>query len=304
MGIKNIISSVTGLNKATNFNKIIDVTITSSSGEEIKIICPKSGRKPNIEVTGTLFTDNNIPQFNIIIKNFYIAPSQDKEYSKVTVWMGYADGKHIAFTGSIFFMYQDSPGPESSTVIQCMSGSLTPWLTSNINASLAAGYTLEQVVTLINNKLGYKKTPYFKKDIKNKTSAEPLEYNENINGLIAKIRERFSVILITINDQLVVYPVGEAHGLVRHEIKFLSAPPVFQGGGDTQSYAQITAPYNPDIKPGDEVTVYSSVYKTRTGLTNVSSKTTIAVANVQFHFSTVGTVNQMVIEGPPIGDNA
>jgi len=285
----------------TNFNKIINISLirTSASGDrdELAIKCPTTGRKPNIEVVGSFTTDSCIPQFDITIKNYYIDSSS---YDSVHVELGYESSVKTAFEGQIIYMYQSAPGPEGSTVIHCIQGNYDSWLKANINVSVDKGYSLSLMINQINKALGYTNEPKMSSNLSDKSLSNKIDHNGSVRELVTQLRNRENIIIKDINKTLIVYEVGKSHGLNTHRLPILSSPPLIQGGEEGNSYVEVTAPYNPEIKPGDKVSFTSTFYKTSLNLGKVGEETTIAVANVQFHFGTVSNVNQMVLSGNPI----
>lgn len=244
--------------------------------------------------------NDNIPAYDITIKNLYI-DLNGQTAVKVAVTLGYYNNKgNDSFVGDIFYMYQQTPGPESTTIIHATLGTST-WLKNNININLEKGYTLRSAITAINKALGFSSSPIFRTDIADNTSSEPLIQNTDVRHVVDELKKRFEVNITTRNGALVIYDSNTSVNTTPHEIKYLSAPPSVAGAGDQINWLNVVCPYDPSVKPGDVVVVSSTFYKTKTMVTSTNKTTKILVMTVQFHFGTVSNVNQMTISGGVLG---
>lgn len=282
------------------WNKIIDISFQTDAGVPLKdaIVCPRTGRKPNIEITGLMTQSQEATSFSIKIKNYYF-DTTNNQYQRVTVGCGYVGSvAQQVFSGSINRMYKDFPGPEGTTVIDCIDSPVTKWLGEASDYNFDKGFSLRTAVEKICQVMGL--DPDIAPDITEVSSA-PLQIQAGGMEVIKELRARFpDVVIVPFGKTIRVY---KTDGLATrtHTINYLSAPIQLQGGGTTKATAIITAPWMPEVKPGDIVIINSSYYATKsTKFHSKLEKSKFKVATVQFNFSTTTTLNQMVVLGTAI----
>lgn len=288
-----------------NFNKIINLYFLSSSGikdERASIVCPTKGRKPYIEIVGQFAPQDITKAINIKIKNLYMDFSKNK-YQRVVVEAGYLNGRKVAIEGDILYMFQSTPGPESETIIQCLGVKYEPWIKKTVNLDFSKGCTILQVLSEISKILGFK-SPTVSSSITQAITV-PFYFNGLIKDVIPEIKKTFSSIyknlMITINDDRIsAFLLGEPKPTKTHILNYLSSPPQIVGGGDNSVSVTVTAPWSPTIRPGDKVIVNTGFYTTTNSLLNTQEQMTIQVNTLDFHFSTVGSINQMKIMGTKV----
>ncbi|MGP1603956.1 MAG: hypothetical protein ACTTGZ_05960 [Treponema sp.] len=282
-----------------NFNKIIDIDFCDMSGNIIaQLKCPQFGRKPNITLTGALYGSDIPNDFDITIKNFYLGNVLSNT-NKVRVYAGYANKKRMTLEASIAYMHQESPGPESSTVIHCTYGESVKWLSATININLDKGYRIETALKMISDKLGFK-PPVLSEYAMQLTSPVSFQFQGLCKDAISHLKASFDGISITQRSgALVAYEVGKDTPLVVHRLHYLSSPPVIKSGAEgLLASATVTAPWEPLLKPGDIVTFNSAYYQSTEYLkTFTQAESAIEITILQFHFSTVENANEMIIDG-------
>lgn len=291
MGIKNL-----------NLNKIIDIDFITENGivdKTAQIKTPAKGRKPSIEITGQLVPNDSSHLISVIIKNLYMDLTRQK-YQRVKISAGYENGQKIALDGTIVYMYQASPGPESDVVIQLMPFVYKPWVETQVDLNFEAGYTLKNVLEELSLKIGYN-MPDIQKGL-DATINAPFIFSGAAKDAAAKIREHYSGIYpdLTIqatDTKIKAYIFGQDTSRKKYRINYLKAPPQLVGGGSSGVAATITAAWQPEIRPGDKVIVNTSFYSTTSMLFNTQQEMTILVNTIDFHFDTTGSANQMVIMG-------
>ena len=283
----------------TYWNKIIDLYFLDENYKEIAALkCPRFGRKPNIEITGNMYSDHSIAGFNITIKNFYLDNIINRAYA-MRVVAGYAASIHIAWVGNIVYIHPQSPAPEGAVVIQCSITKSVEWLTKPITLNLDKGYTLYMALSRISKQLEFK-SPVISPKAMQLTSNEALQFQGTCQNAVERIKQSFSTAYINITGDIIqAYTDKDTKGMVIHDIPCLSAPPQITAGvGDTMSSARIIAPWMPQLKVGDIVRFNSSYYQSTQYLKHFSQeRLAIRVSNFDFHFSTVGNANQMTIYG-------
>lgn len=287
------------------FNKIINIKFLTDAGIEeplASIICPEKGRKPNIEIVGQLAPQDITKAINVKIKNLYM-DSPSNKYQRIRIEAGYTNSKKFVLEGDILYMFQSSPGPESETVIQCLGVKYEPWLNKTINLSYDKGCTVWQVLKEISKTLGFK-SPTVSSSITQIINV-PFYFNGLVKDVVPEIKKAFSSVyknlMITINDDRIsAFLLGESVVARTHKLNYLSSPPQIVGGGDNSVTVTVTAPWSPEIRPGDKVIVDTGFYTTSHSLSNTQEQMTIQVNTLDFHFSTVGSINQMTIMGTKV----
>ena len=293
-----------------NFNRIIDLEFSTAKsyderGFEIakytkSIVCPRHGRKPQIEINGTYGAALVLEAFNLTVKNLYV-DLRTEPYSKIKVRAGYANN-WVQCEADIFNMFQESPGPEGTTVIQCKTGSVTQtWLNSTISVKFETGAKLLDILQAIKKKLNNTEIVTGEK-AKTLSLNCPLQYDGSVRGLLSRLEERFVENTLRVfmrGTQLCAVCLTEGDFVNSRVLQYMSAPPQ-QNPGDKDGnwHTMITAPWMPDLLPGDQLIVPSNVYVNSGGLVGGGKKTQkLQVTQISFHFGTTGTVNQMTCDG-------
>lgn len=285
-----------------NFNKIINIDFLTEAGQidpTASIKTPNKGRKPNIEIVGQLVPHDETLAITVTIKNLYMDLTKNK-YQRVRVTAGYEEGTKISMDGTITYMFQASPGPESEVVIQLMPYVYRPWTEKIIELNYEGGYTLATLLQDVSQKIGYN-TPLIQAGL-NASLNVPFVYSGAAKDVVAKIRTHFAslypnLVVKPMDTKIKAYILGNDPTSKLYKINYLKSPPQLVGGGDTGVSATITAPWQPEIRPGDRVIVNTGFYSTSNFLKNTAQEMTIAVNTIDFQFGTVGSANQMVIMG-------
>lgn len=283
-----------------DFNRIINLQFLSANYSPTlvsDIICPLNGRKPNIEIVGKITPDDILDSFNVTIKNLYLE-NLSQQYGKLRVTAGYKNQPKVAFTGSIVSIFPEKPSPEGSTVIQCISGNLESWLNKYINIDLPQGFTLTQTLLLITQKLGID-APYIPSNLASLQSQIPLQIQDKAAEAIHAIKKCFPTIKIkTFSNKITVWDSSLINtGTLPKELKYLSAPPQLIAGEKGESLAWITAPWDPSLRPGDLIKINQRSFVSQTAFGIPRTEGIYNVLSIDFHFSTVGQINQMTILG-------
>lgn len=118
------------------FNKFIDLEFTKEhvvvnplTGRErvitpkISFLCPSTGIKPNITISGRMLPDNRVNELSIRVVNF--TEDIDLEvYKYIGIRAGYRNGPYKYITGQIRNCFIEKPNPEGVTVFECVIGDL------------------------------------------------------------------------------------------------------------------------------------------------------------------------------------
>lgn len=295
-----------------NFNRIIDVSFITATeskydsrgfslngvADQRSIVCARHGRKPDIEITGTFTTTDYLPVFNIRIKNLYLE-LQKEQYAKIKVRCGY-EGNLIPIEGTILTMYQESPGPEGRTVIQCQLGNLKDWLESTVDLNFDKGTAITDVLDAIKGKLNVKQTHYGNQ-ARALNLKEKFMHNGSAREAMAKLakmfeEERLAVFMRT--DMLVAICLSTEDSVGEETLQYMSAPPQPNTGDEAGTYyTTITAPWMPKLQVGDILIIPSRVYMRNYGIAGTGKTQKIQVTNINFHFGTTGSTNSMTVQG-------
>lgn len=294
------------------FNRIIDISFESNNngamapGEFVRptsIICPRRGRKPTIEINGTFTTKNYMPTFNLTVKNLYL-DLQGKQYSKVKIRAGY-EGQLVPIEGNILTMYQEQPGPEGRTVIQCMYGNVQQWLDTTVDLQFDKGAKLPDVLEAIKTKLGASSVKYGDK-AKGLELKEPLQFNGAARQALDVLKKRFEEerLMLFIRGTIIcaiclIKKDEKPDSIDTLKLQYMSAPPQENTGDEAGAYyTTITAPWMPELSIGDILEIPARVYIRNFGTVGGAAKTQkIQVTGLSFHFGTTGTTNSMTVQG-------
>ena len=281
-----------------NFNKIIDVSfITNGIGIQRSIVCARRGRKPDIEITGTFTTRDYLPVFNVAIKNLYL-DLQKEQYAKLKVSCGY-EGNTIPLVGTILTMYQESPGPEGRTIIQCQLGNLTDWLEANVQLNFEAGTSITEILNAIKSKLKATQVITGTK-AKTLTLKEKFMHDGTAREAMAKLSKVFEgdQLAVFMREQtLIAICLATSDKVGEEMLQYMSAPPQENTGDEAGTYyTTITAPWMPKLQVGDVLVIPSRVYMRNFERVGTGKTQKIQVTNINFHFGTI-KANQMTVQG-------
>lgn len=280
------------------FNRIIDLVLYTTDGGMKTIRCPRHGRKPSIEINGTYTSRSFLESFNLTVKNFYM-DLQTEQYARIKVVAGY-ENKTIEFEGTILTIYQEEPGPDGKTVIQCKWGKLQDWLDASGNFQFDAGASITDVLEAIKNQL--KATQIKTGDnAKALTLKEPFLFNGTARGAMDHLAEMFQdkgLVVILRDTTLYANCIGDNDTVAPKIMQYMSAPPQPNtGGSDGTYYTTVTGPWMPDLNLFDKLTIPSRVYIRNFGLVGTGKTQNIQVTQLSFHFGTTGSTNSMTVQG-------
>lgn len=273
-----------------NYNRKINVTfINEKSGERFKIECPDKGRKPNISIQGTFLPVDYMSLIEIRISNLYI--ERGKTFQKVLVEAGYENTMHIAFEGEITNIYDESPAPEKITVITCAQGRLKDMTGNVVSLELEKGFALKDALKQIAD-AGKLDAPdiVFKEPA---TSAAPLTFNGTVQEALHQLEPLFPDVIFIYSDKTIKAVKKEISPDEDVKvIKFLQSPPLVTG-----TTVVIKAPWNPEIRPGDAVSVENVSYITKGTIAVGMLLTKYRVISIEFRFCTNQGANTMTLQG-------
>lgn len=287
--------------KLERFNRIIDLTFITRTGQVRRIYCPRRGRKPSIEINGTYTARSTLSQLNITVKNLYLDLA-DTGYTTLKIDAGY-EGNTVSITGQIVTIYQDSPGPDGKTVIQVNIAKIGTWLNEYIDLNYETGTPLIMVLNSIKSKL---KISQLKIGVQAATLKldSPFWHHGTAREAITKLESRFEdkglAIFVRSNKLCAVCENKDFANV--HVLQYMSAPAQPNTGGEKGTYyTTITAPWMPELDLFDKLIIPARTYvKDFKLVAGLIKKQTIRVTALSFHFSTTGRANQMTVQGSNI----
>lgn len=288
------------------FDKIVNVSLFRSDGKVARIICPDTGRKPTIRLSGDMVSNDVISQVELRITNF-VTDVPLSEYThkagaplgsggRAVIEAGYKGTLMLAFEGEIINGFQESPGPDGVAAFQMLVGYFTDWTTRTLNAWYEAGTPVSSVLSDVASKLGMSLLYYADPSL---VIPPP---GMGINGLakeaIAKLKKMFGQ----------YRPDGDWSGLsIRPDGATLIATSKDLGTGITYvlNYVSLVnhnaagfnvqAPWVPSIRPGDSIQIDPMYFRQDFGGALVSSGNTFRVLRVTFDFCTTDNTGMMTL---------
>ena len=273
-----------------NYSRRINLTfLNEETGAEFKIECPAKGRKPNIQISGTLLPVDYMSDVEIRVVNLYIERGQT--FQKVRVEAGYENSMSIAFEGEITNIYDESPGPEKVTVINCTQGKIKNMLSNVIALNLEKGFTLNSALSQIAKAAELDAPVITFTDTE--TGGSPFTFNGTVQEALHQLSPLFPSVTLMFTDRTIKAVKNEISPAEKAKpIKFLQSPPQVTG-----TVVIIKAPFDPAIKPGDVVTVQNVSYMTKRTISVGTLMNQYRINSVEFRFSTVQGSNQMTLQG-------
>lgn len=294
--------AVTKLKPIPNFNKLIDLTFsTEINGAGFDVKCPRTGRKPDIEIEGNLTPNDSVQNFTIRVKNLYTSKILSK-FHFVKASCGYEKKQSVSFTGSVINVYTETPGPDRTTVIYCAAASFDDWVSITGDYYWPAGSTLREILQKVTKDLNFNEVTG-DDTVLNRTIATKLEAM-GAKSCVHKLRSYFPDVKIIVRGGglSVIRTAQDQRALF--DIPYMLTPPQISGTQYT-----VTAPWDPAIKPGDHIRINTafSTKTTETGNTDAgtsgASRVELEVVSINFHFGTLNG-NEMTILANTIGGTA
>jgi len=278
------------------FNKIINLEFLDNDGNVAAAIkCPKKGRKPSIEITGHLTGDSTLDTINITVKNMNLE-IMGSDFPKVRVTAGYDDST-TTFDCDIFLTYQDSPGPESITTIQCTVGSLETCLKKTVSGLVQKDGSLQDAVKIVTDALGFDAPAIDPTAAKMKTETQ-LCLDGMAREALYKMKAAFPLAAFTLADNKIrVIALDVPQKAAIESIRYMSAPTQFTGGKNNPVQAVVTAPWIPVLRCHMPVEIPAKFYKGKGSVSQITDTTIITPYSIQIHFATTGSANKMVVSG-------
>lgn len=293
-----------------NFNRIIDVRLTKKTkynaaglmGQQAFYIhCPRTGRKPDMRISGQILPSDQVSLFELRIKNFYDTDIA-ADLIEVQVTAGYEGNASVVFSGTPVNVFTAGPGPDRETVIQCTTATFSTWNDTTVKLNLPRGFTLKAAVDQINAALKFA-DPKIDPGAAVMTAHVAWDFTGTAKEALHILTTRYfpSCSAFIMNNRITVKDQEADLLATVYDLPFLSSAPQFSGEAVT-----VTAPWNPQIKPNDHIRFSSVFYSSDNNLLfsrQITAKSEAKVIQIGFEFSTVDGPNQMTIQGILAGGN-
>lgn len=268
----------------TNFDKIINVTFQTGSGDSETIQCPDIGQKPDITISGELTSQTIISNMELRITNLYLKNSLDN-YKTYSIQAGYKGKLGLEITGQVDLTnsYIENPSPDGVTVFELKVGNVTDWLTKTINIMMDENQTLESVVGQIAQQLGLTPELNYINTIKC-----PFYFNGYAKDALIKLKGMFPNLLIRPDGNfLYVWHWDEGTGIT-YTIENVTQATKTAGG------FTIVCPCDFSLRPGDTVIIHPKYFKQQFG-GQFNTSTKFLIATIAYNFGTNNAWNSMNI---------
>lgn len=304
-------------------DRFVNIKLSKTGGylidsyDDIIINTPIVGMKPDITVSGTLQLGENITTITVTLVNID-GDIDFNQYNYITVSMGYmSSGFSRAFYGEIINIYMAKPNPNGELVI------------TMANADLISMNKTNRIKLQFNNDYVTYKSMLTQFQILNPghsitIGSIPAEWEtvtmfvgkavytfENMMEVVHWMNNMFMSVKDVKPILLHIAPVNDGKSTrlflsgmyAKNEftpvLKTLSCiSSAFMAGTE---YATVTAPWNPEISPGEFINIDTKYFKTRVNVAKFAASALEAqsniwqVTNVQFTFST-RTTNTMTVQ--------
>lgn len=279
------------------FDKRIGIEI-GTRGNYRKSIVPYDSRqtygKMEISCTGSLIMNELAQQITLELTNYYpddLVMNSDRFYT-CRVALGYADSPNrIGYlVGEVINAYVEYKGVDSKTVIQVNTGVSKLAYTKNVKANYPRGASYSAVLSQLQTLgIGISTIVNTTKGI-----GEAINYEGNAMDYIVKLKriaDSDNVALMMTDGVMSVFNFDSGNRQV-HEIRNVLAPIRRNDGG-----IDVTVPYDPTIRVGDLIRVDSKYYVSTQNLFVSKLTDTFYIYQIDFGFSTTGSMNYMKIRG-------
>jgi hypothetical protein len=276
---------------AVGSNVVAGETVTLGNGQiavlSSYIQCPRTGRKPSINFRGKILPSPILSDLELRITNLYTGDVPLDAYKYLRIEAGYAGALSSSVEGEVVNAYQETPGPDGVTVFVMLLGFFTNW--SNITRTLQwpSGTKINAILSECAVALGMTLKSFI-------SDALLSQVSYSFTGLVSRfLSDLASGLGINIFPDSGLLKAFEKAGSTdkHHVMRFFINAPKHEAYG-----YNLTAPWNPDIRPGDILDIDTRFVRQTFGGAQVGSQNTAFVAQtVSFDFSTTDDTNSMTI---------
>jgi hypothetical protein len=295
----------------TDYNISLDATTNGGSNSSVNlqstddIICPLTGRKPQISIEGSLLPNGNVMLVTLKITNFYTSKPLSS-YKTVIIEAGYKNSISVAFQGQIYTAYVSKPPPDSETLFMFFVGNASDYFSKTVQGNFYAGQDtigniLARIASSMNSNAKVTYLPNsFETTVRNMQLVADIPLNCTINEAIRKLRKQFGVNspskqkieFYLEGNTITVYDPSNGTEIT-HLLTYIKS------AKREASLFTIVAPWIPTIRPGDKIQADHAYFKQKISPSgnngNWIDYNFYKVQQVSFNFDTCGDQNEMTI---------
>lgn len=267
-------------------------TVTLGNGQianlSAYIQCPKIGRKPTISIKGKILPSPILSGVEIRVTNLFTGQTPLDAYKYIRAECGYSGMLGAPIEGEIANAYQETPGPDGVTVFVMLLGYFTNWNNVFKVQYWPEGTARKTILDWCATELGM--TLQYVGSGGKETTDTSYQFSGKVSDFVAQLASSWNVNIYPDGQILKVYPKDSSTGL-QYIVEFVTIPPRHEAYG-----YNLTAPWLPSIRPGDEMVISTKYVRQTYGGANAASSTTIFIANtISFDFSTTEEQNTMTV---------
>lgn len=269
------------------FDKIVNITLTQKTGESSYVLCPKTGRKPTINVSGKIWPSPILADLDVRITNLYTGDTPLDAYKYLKFEAGYAGSLAATIEGEVVNAYQETPGPDGVTVFKMLQGGFTNWTNVTMSQNWPAGTSVNSILSDLAGMLQLSLKTTVSASLQ---TAVPWSFTGLVKDFLTQISTVLNITLYPSGPFLVAYQVGGNTGLVHVIQHFITAPRHEASGYN------FTSPWDPTLRPGDVVLVDTRYMRQTYGGAQVGNLQTRFIAQtISFDFGTTDETNSMIV---------
>ena len=268
-------------------------TVQSTSNTVEKVFCPSKGPKPQISIKGNIILSPVITDLQLRFTNLRLSrPLSD--YKSVEIVAGYGNSLTQAFSGTVQYAYQETPGPDGVTAFLFFPTFLynewinKPFVKPAYAANTLVSTILTDICAELKNDDGETCIQNFQFD--QTMTVGPAGFNQQgaIKDVTLKLCSSFGLLFRLEGKTLTVF--GNKGTTRTHGINVLSSAPRKDAAGWS-----VTAPWDPAIRPGDEIWFDPAYARSSFGGFITSKNPQFIAISIEIEFSTVLPENTMRI---------
>jgi hypothetical protein len=280
------------------FDKIINIDLIANDGKVSQIICPNEDIKPNISISGTFSMGSLVTNLSLKITNLYLnRPMSD--YSKdvnsdltgyIQITAGYRNTLVTTIFGECFNSFQDKPSPDGDATFEVMTGQFQDWISQTMNGNYSKTMLLSSVLkeVAIALNMNLKIAPSI-----TQTIGLDLNFNGYAKDFCYKLKQCYPNLIIRPDGKDLIVFEDTTGTNIWHTIKYFS-----NAKKDAGTFT-INAPWNPSIRPGDNIQVDPLFFKASFGAQVVNTDKFLCISE-DFSFATNDDVNEMTLTLTPV----
>lgn len=261
-----------------------DGTVAFASGY---VQCPKQGLKPTINVRGQVKPSPQLNSLEVRITNLNTGDIPLDSYKYLRIEAGYATTLSSSIEGEVANVYQETPGPDGVTVFVMLLGYYAQWTNAVATNSFPTNTQLQSVLDYCAGKLGLSLDYQVGRAITIQTA---MSFTGPVKDFVVQLASVFGLCIYPDGRFLKAYDPNKSSNK-HHVIRYFTNAPKKEAYG-----YNFTAPWNPDIRPGDVVDIDTRFMRQSYGGAQAQALgSSFVVQLLSFDFSTTDDTNSMTI---------